>query len=87
MPGLSEKEIKDLDKFKDTDLSDCPELTDAQLKQLRPMYEVHPEWYKITVAKTPVQIRIDNDVLEVLKKEGKGYQTKINAILRKYVFG
>ena len=30
---------------------------------------------------------IDNDVLAALKTEGKGYQTRINAILRKEVMG
>lgn len=30
---------------------------------------------------------IDNDVLAALKAEGKGYQTRINAILRKEVMG
>ena len=30
---------------------------------------------------------IDNDVLAALKAEGKGYQTRINSILRKEVMG
>jgi len=32
--------------------------------------------------KKAVSVRIDLDVLEWLKMQGKGYQTKINAILR-----
>lgn len=85
--NISEKELKKIDSFNDKDISDCPELSPNQLSKLKPFYESHPEWYKVVVAKTPIQIRIDNDVLAELKKEGKGYQTKINAILRKYVFG
>lgn len=43
--------------------------------------------YKVTVKKTAVSLRIDNDVLAALKNMGKGYQTRINNILRKAVFG
>jgi uncharacterized protein (DUF4415 family) len=32
-----------------------------------------------------ISLRIDRDVLDWLKRQGKGYQTKINAILRAYV--
>jgi uncharacterized protein (DUF4415 family) len=30
-------------------------------------------------------IRVDADVLEWFRKEGRGYQTRINAILRSYM--
>ncbi|MCX9030899.1 BrnA antitoxin family protein [Citrobacter portucalensis] len=32
--------------------------------------------------KTQVSVRIDADVMEWLKRPGKGYQTRLNAILR-----
>jgi len=32
--------------------------------------------------KTSTTVRVDSDVLIWLKSQGKGYQTKINAILR-----
>ena len=32
--------------------------------------------------KTPTSVRIDSDVLAWLKSQGKGYQTRMNAILR-----
>jgi uncharacterized protein (DUF4415 family) len=35
--------------------------------------------------KDSVTLRLDHDVLEWFKKQGKGYQTKINAILRIFV--
>jgi uncharacterized protein (DUF4415 family) len=35
--------------------------------------------------KTMVSIRLDEDVLNWFKKQGKGYQTKINEILKMYV--
>ena len=36
-------------------------------------------------AKKPVTIRLDADVLEWFKHQGKGYQTKINTLLRRYM--
>jgi uncharacterized protein (DUF4415 family) len=35
--------------------------------------------------KDRLTIRIDHDVVEWLKKQGSGYQTRINAILRSYM--
>ncbi|MFC2419917.1 MAG: BrnA antitoxin family protein [Treponema maltophilum] len=32
-------------------------------------------------------MKIDTDVLEWYKAQGKGYQTKINAVLRAHAFG
>jgi uncharacterized protein (DUF4415 family) len=36
-------------------------------------------------AKQPVTLRIDEDVLEWFKSQGKGYQTRINKLLRLYM--
>ena len=35
--------------------------------------------------KRPVTIRLDGDVIEWFKKQGGGYQTRINAVLKAYV--
>lgn len=35
--------------------------------------------------KKAISIRIDEDVLDFFKKEGEGYQRRINAVLRSYV--
>jgi len=35
--------------------------------------------------KKQVTLRIDPDVIDFFKKQGKGYQSMINAVLRKYV--
>ena len=35
--------------------------------------------------KQPLTIRVDEDVLEFFRATGKGYQTRINAVLRAYV--
>ena len=35
--------------------------------------------------KARISIRLDNEVLAWFKSQGKGYQTKINAVLKSYV--
>jgi uncharacterized protein (DUF4415 family) len=35
--------------------------------------------------KQQITLRLDPDVLDFFRKRGKGYQTTINAVLRKYV--
>ena len=74
---LSPKRIAEIKAFKDVDISDCPELTDEELKKLRPR---HPEYFK--PKKQAVQIRLDADVLAWFRGYGKGYQSRINAVLR-----
>jgi uncharacterized protein (DUF4415 family) len=37
------------------------------------------------VLKTALSIRLDPDILDFFKKGGKGYQSRINAVLRHYV--
>ncbi|MBI4479394.1 MAG: BrnA antitoxin family protein [Acidobacteria bacterium] len=70
-----DKQIAALRRLKDEDidLSDIPEITD---------------WSKAVVGKfyRPIKksltIRVDADVLAWLKSQGKGYQTRINTLLR-----
>lgn len=69
------QELDVLKRLKDDsiDLSDIPEVTN---------------WSKAVVGKfyrpikKPLTIRIDADVLAWLKSQGKGYQTRINSLLR-----
>ena len=35
--------------------------------------------------KQPISIRVDEDVLGFFKQQGRGYQRRINAVLRSYV--
>jgi uncharacterized protein (DUF4415 family) len=39
----------------------------------------------IPTRKKAISIRVDEDVLEFFKKEGDGYQRRINAVLRSYM--
>jgi uncharacterized protein (DUF4415 family) len=47
------------------------------------------DWSKASVElpqpKAVLNMRIDYDVLEFFRSQGKGYQSKINAVLRSYV--
>jgi uncharacterized protein (DUF4415 family) len=58
---------------------DSPRLTDEQLAQFKP---VHPEYFKMVPIKKQLTIKIDADVLAWFKNTGKGYQTRINNVLR-----
>ncbi len=80
LPPLTKDEIDEAMNFKNTDFSDCPVMTKEELKEFRPWYEVNPEWVKIK--KGDVHIKIDLDILDALKKGGKGYQQRLNQALR-----
>ena len=87
---LTEEDRKIINSAKPVVTEECPEVTDAQMKKYKSWYEVHPngnDMYKVSVKKTAVSLRIDTDVLMALKEMGTGYQTRINNILRKAVFG
>ncbi len=47
------------------------------------------DWSRARVAMPPskqaISVRIDRDVLEFFKSQGRGYQTRINAVLRSYM--
>jgi uncharacterized protein (DUF4415 family) len=38
-----------------------------------------------SAGKQLISLRLDRDVLDWFKQQGKGYQTRINAILRAYI--
>ena len=38
-----------------------------------------------TKTKEPISLRVDSDVLEFFKAQGKGHLTRMNAVLRSYV--
>jgi uncharacterized protein (DUF4415 family) len=52
--------------------------------------EVDVAWFKsarivMPEPKQSVSLRLDREVMEWFKKRGRGYQTRINAVLRAYV--
>ena len=51
--------------------------------------DVPRDWYRGAEAvmprpKVPVSIRLDADVIEYFRGQGRGWQTKMNAVLRAY---
>ncbi len=58
------------------DYSDIPELDEAFWAKTE---------LRLPETKDRVTLRLDHDVLQWLKNQGKGYQTRINAILRQYM--
>ncbi len=79
--SVSKKSIKsDLNRLdamsdEDIDYSETPEFDDDFLRSVE---------MKISPGKKPVALRLDADVLDWMKAQGKGYQSRINAILRAY---
>lgn len=51
--------------------------------------EFEVDWSKAKLVepepKTAISLRVDPDVLAFFKAQGKGYQTRMNAVLRAYV--
>jgi uncharacterized protein (DUF4415 family) len=64
----------------DIDLSDNPEVTPEMFARA-----VARKGLKPVARKQQVTLRLDADVLAWFKAQGRGYQTKINALLRAYV--
>ena len=73
--SISKKRLQEIEAIQDEniDYSDIPEADEnfwrrAELQMPQP--------------KKGVYVRLDTDVLDWLKSKGKGYQTRMNAILR-----
>jgi uncharacterized protein (DUF4415 family) len=60
------------------DYSDIPPLTDEELDRM-----VRARATRLRALKRPISIRLEPAVLQWLKREGPGYQTRINELLRK----
>jgi uncharacterized protein (DUF4415 family) len=61
------------------DLSDCPEITPEKFAKA-----IVRQGLPVDKNKAQVTLRIDSDVLEWFKSQGRGYQTQINSLLRAY---
>ncbi|MDR1216059.1 MAG: BrnA antitoxin family protein [Treponema sp.] len=76
--SITKERLEEIKAFKNTDLSDCPSLTEEQMAQFKPSH-LRSVYKPI---KKAVNVRIDVDILEWLKSDGGGYQTRMNAVLR-----
>ena len=73
----TKSDLKRIDAMKDEDIdySDIPEVDAAFFEKARVV---------VPPGKKQVTVRLDSDVLAWLKDQGRGYQTRINAIRRAY---
>jgi uncharacterized protein (DUF4415 family) len=75
---ISRKRLEELENIPESaiDTSDISELDASfwsQAKQVKPL------------TKQAISLRVDSDVLDWFKSQGKGYQSLMNAVLRSYV--
>jgi uncharacterized protein (DUF4415 family) len=88
LPPLTAKELKKIDEYVlgPKDYEEIPEQTDEDFARgvLRiggvPVKRGRP---KLPTPKEPVSLRLDPDVLAHFRRAGRGWQSRINAVLRK----
>ena len=77
----SQTDWQRVDKLQDNeiDFSDNPEVTAEMFAKA-----ILRKGLKPVIRKSQVTLRIDDDVLKWFKKQGTGYQTRINSLLKAY---
>ena len=77
---ISKKRLAKIEAIKDEDIdtSDIPELDEDFFKKARLVLPAG-------VSKKTVTLRMDEDVLDWFKGQGKGHLTRMNAVLRTYM--
>lgn len=76
----------------DWDETDSPEATDEELAQAKPFAEAFPELAEsirrargrppVETPRRQISIRLDPDVIDKFKATGKGWQSRINDVLK-----
>ena len=74
--------MKKLSSMKDADidLSEIPEISPRMFAR-----GIVRRGLKPVVRKKQLTLRMDSDVIDWFRKQGQGYQTKINSLLRVYM--
>ncbi|GJL56686.1 MAG: hypothetical protein NPIRA02_38180 [Nitrospirales bacterium] len=69
--------LKKLDALMDDEINydEIPQFDEAFLKSVE---------MKFSPGKKQIALRLDTDILEWMQAQGKGYQSRINAVLRAY---
>lgn len=78
MRSSSKTNYKKVNKLSDDDIdySDIPETDEEFWSGAQVLFPTK---------KTHLSIRLDDDIISWFKQFGRGYQTKINAVLRSYI--
>ena len=79
---IGETDLKRIDAMgdEDIDFSDNPEATPEMFARA-----VVRRNFKVIPRKKQLTLRIDSDVVDWYKNQGRGYQTRINSLLRAYM--
>jgi uncharacterized protein (DUF4415 family) len=78
--SLTDWERLDALQDEEIDLSDIAEITPEMFARAVVRHGLKPP-----PSKQQVTIRLDEDVLKWFRSQGKGYQTRINSLLRAYM--
>ena len=78
--AISKERLAEIEAIRDEDIdtSDIPELDETFFKNARLVLPAG-------VSKKTVTLRMDEDVLDWFKGQGKGHLTRMNAVLRSYM--
>ena len=78
--AISKERLAEIEAIRDEniDTSDIPELDETFFKNARLVLPAG-------VSKKTVTLRMDEDVLDWFKGQGKGHLTRMNAVLRSYM--
>ena len=74
---ISKQSIDEIMKAKDRTRPDAPERPSLGADFWKEANVVHPE-----SPKKQITVRLDADMVEWFKRQGRGYQTRMNAVLR-----
>ena len=85
--SITDERLKEIAAIIPAPDDESPEITETEAARARFAHESHPERYRTVSVKQQIYIKIDKEILEALKAEGKGYQTRIIKILRDAVLG
>ena len=77
---ISKRRLKEIKAIPDEgiDYSDIPELGDDFFRQAA-------VWMPPEKPKAQLTVRFDADIVDWFRKQGRGYQTRMNAVLRAYM--
>ncbi len=72
---------------------ESPDLSESLLTAMRPVREAHPEiparvrGPQKTPIKIPISLRLDESIVQALRATGRGWQGRVNDILRDWLAG
>lgn len=83
---MSENDLKRVSKtdWERVDAMTDEEIDTSDIPPLDEAFFANAE-VRLPKPKVPITIRLDDDVLRWFRSMGKGYQTRINAVLRTYM--